>query len=102
MLTNAFRCQVPKDSTYNLSSDKPVQLRYVVDKIYATSTLFRVDHATAKCPLEMTKFSICGSNEMLKVATGWQPLVNIDVGIKQTQTTLNHMDSNNEYQATST
>ena len=29
-------------------------------------------------------FHLQGSNEMLKVATGWQPLVNIDVGIKQT------------------
>ena len=78
-------CPAPKDSTYNLSSDKPVQLRDVVDQIYAYINPVHGRPRYGQVPFRADQVShMQGSNEKLKAATGWQPLVSIEEGIKHT------------------
>lgn len=78
-------CPAPKDSTYNLSSDKPVQLRDVVDQIYAYINPVHGRPRYGQVPFRADQVShLQGSNEKLKAATGWQPLVSIEEGIKHT------------------
>jgi nucleoside-diphosphate-sugar epimerase len=78
-------CKTPKASTYNLSSDRPVRLRDVVDNIYAYinpangqpgygKVSFRLDHVS----------HLQGNNQKLTALTGWQPLVSIEEGIRRT------------------
>ena len=75
----------PKDVTYNLSSDKPIQLRNVVDQIYAYTKPDKGRPRYGQVPFRADQVThLQGSNEKLKAATGWQPLVRIEEGIKQT------------------
>ena len=77
--------QGPKSSTYNLSSDRPVQLRDVVDKIYAYINPSNGQPGYGKVPFRLDHVShLQGNNEKLKAVTGWQPLVSIEEGIKRT------------------
>lgn len=74
-----------KDSTYNLSSDQPVQLRDVVNKIYAHINPVHGRPRYGHVPFRADQVShLQGSNERLKAATGWQPLVSMEEGIKLT------------------
>lgn len=78
-------CQAPKDSTYNLSSDEPVQLRVIVDKIYAYINPVCGRPRYGQVPFRPDQvFHLQGSNEKLKATTGWQPLVSIEEGIEYT------------------
>jgi len=78
-------CQAPKDSTYNLSSDRPVQLRDVVDKIYTYIDPPDGKPIYGKVPLRFDHVShLQGNNEKLKAATGWKPIVSIEEGIELT------------------
>ena len=78
-------CQAAKDSTYNLSSDKPVKLRDVVDKIYAYIKPLYGRPCYGRVPFRSDQvFHLQGSNEKIKAATGWHPLVGIEEGIKHT------------------
>lgn len=78
-------CQASKVGTYNLSSDSPVLLRDVVDKIYAYINPSTGQPGYGKLPFRPDHVShLQGNNEKLKAATGWQPFVSIDEGIKRT------------------
>jgi UDP-glucose 4-epimerase len=78
-------CQTSKSSTYNLSSDMPVQLRYVVDTIYAYINSANGQPGYGKVPYRPDHVShLQGNNEALKAAIGWKPLVSIEEGIRLT------------------
>ena len=78
-------CQVPKDSTFNLSSDRPVQLRDVVDKIYAYINPVFGQPCYGKVPFRPDHVAhLQGNNEKIKAVIGWQPVVTIEEGIKHT------------------
>jgi len=78
-------CPIPKDNTFNLSSDRPVQLRDVVDQIYAYISPINGQPRYGQIPFRPDHVShLQGNNEKLKAVTGWRPLVSIEEGIKHT------------------
>lgn len=78
-------CQNPKSSLYNLSSDKPVQLRDVVDMIYSYISPPEGRPYYGRIPFREDQiYHLQGSNEKLKSVIDWQPLVSLDEGIKRT------------------
>jgi UDP-glucose 4-epimerase len=78
-------CSLPKDGTFNLSSDMPVQLRDIVNQIYAYINPVIGNPRFGKIPFRPDQvLHLQGNNEKLRTLTGWQPLVSLDEGIKLT------------------
>jgi UDP-glucose 4-epimerase len=76
---------VGKNSTYNLSSDNPVQLRDVVDEIYDYIRPVNSKPLYGQVPFRADQIiHLQGSNEKLKANIGWEPHVSIEEGIKST------------------
>lgn len=77
--------QNPKDSLYNLSSDRPVQLRQIVDMIYSYISPSKGRPLYGYIPFrEDQVYHLQGSNEKLKSFIDWKPLVSLDEGIQRT------------------
>jgi UDP-glucose 4-epimerase len=77
--------QGPADITYNLSSDRPVQLRDLVDSIYAYINPAEGQPRYGKVPFRSDQvYHLQGNNDKLKADIGWQPRVSIEEGIKLT------------------
>ncbi len=71
--------------TYNLSSDNPVQLRAVVEKIYELINPTQGKPRFGQVPLRADQvLHLQGSNQKLQESIKWQPLVNIEDGIEHT------------------
>ena len=77
--------RLPKESTYNISSDNPVLLRDVVDLIYDYIMPLKRRPNYGAVPFRPDQvFHLQGNNEKLKAVTGWQPSTSIEAGIKKT------------------
>lgn len=78
-------CQTPQEATYNLSSDKPVQLRAIVDQIYSYISPVVGQPRYGRVPFRPDHVShLQGNNEKVKAITGWKPVVSIEEGIRLT------------------